>query len=82
MGKSLDTKNWRKNHPEKVKAHRVVFVNLRNGNLFKYPCKICGNPKSEAHHQNYFKPLEIEWLCKKHHVEADKVLRIMGILTG
>lgn len=67
---------WRQNNPLKLKAHRVVYVAKRNGTLRQLPCKKCGNPKSEAHHTDYSKPLKIVWLCKQHHVEADKRLRM------
>ena len=44
---------------------------VRSGKIKKENCRLCGNQKSEAHHEDYSKPLEIQWLCKKHHAEAD-----------
>ena len=73
--KYMDTVKFRKNHPKKVKANRVVYVNIRNGNIKSKPCLICKSLKSEAHHENYMKPLKIIWLCKKHHIIADKIRR-------
>lgn len=67
-------KNWRLNNPIKSKAHKVVFVELRAGRLKKGIC-FCGNEKVEAHHEDYTKPLDIIWLCKKHHAEYDMKLR-------
>lgn len=32
-------------------------------------CKECGEKKTQAHHPDYSKPLDIIWLCKKHHAE-------------
>ncbi len=66
--------NWRKNNPEKSKANRLVFVAVRNKSLKKVNC-FCGESRVEAHHEDYSKPLEVIWLCKKHHVEADKIRR-------
>lgn len=63
--------DWKKRNPEKYKAQKMVFVAVRNGTLKKECCCMCGNPKSEAHHENYKKPLEVIWFCKKHHGEAD-----------
>ena len=69
-------KAWRKKYPERVHAHRVVFVGMRNGTIKRKCCKVCGNPKTQAHHEDYSKPNSIIWLCKPHHVEADKRRRL------
>lgn len=68
-------KKWRLRNPLKVKAYRAVYVAVRNGSLKKKPCKKCGAIKAEAHHTDYSKPLKVVWLCKQHHVEADKIMR-------
>ena len=63
--------------PEKFKARGAVAHALRNGTLVKQFCKVCGELKVEAHHYLGYEEehwLDIEWLCKKHHVEADKIL--------
>lgn len=65
---------WRKNNPLKIRAQRKVFVAVRNGSLKKKPC-FCGQIKVEAHHADYSKPLQVQWLCKIHHVIADLKLR-------
>lgn len=73
INNAISVSKWREKYPEKNKAHRMVFVAVRNGSLIKKPCEVCGLIKSEAHHNDYSKPLEVIWLCKEHHVEADKV---------
>jgi hypothetical protein len=61
-------KRWIKNNPEKRKAHLIVGNALRDGRLKKGLCFICGTNKNiEAHHPDYSKPLEILWICRKHH---------------
>lgn len=60
---------WRKNNPEKNRAQRIVFYEVRAGRLTRQNC-VCGK-KGEAHHEDYSKPLEIIWLCKKHHRQKD-----------
>jgi len=38
------------------------------GKLKRLPCEVCGEVKSEGHHEDYTLPLEVRWLCKKHHI--------------
>jgi len=58
----------RAREPEKYKARTAVKNAIRDGRLVRLPCK-CGNPKSQAHHHDYSKPLDVEWLCFKCHRE-------------
>lgn len=55
--------------PEKAKAWRLTTRAIQCGRLTRMPCEVCGNPESEAHHDDYSKPLEVRWLCFKHHRE-------------
>ena len=56
-------------HPElKLQAKATVGYAIRIGELEKGPCRVCGVTKDvEAHHQDYSKPFEIFWFCRKHH---------------
>ena len=58
---------WRERHPGSHIAHRRVSEAIRAGTLKKLPCVICGSNKSEAHHPDYRMPLNVVWLCLKHH---------------
>lgn len=73
-------KKWRNKYPEKLKAHRKVFIELRAGRIKSEPCEVCGMFPTQAHHEDYSKPLNVIWLCKTHHVEADKI-RSLASLT-
>lgn len=53
--------------PIRYKAHYAVSNAIRDGRLTRKPCIVCGDPKSEAHHHDYSKPLDVTWLCFKHH---------------
>lgn len=55
--------------PSKQKA-RILAQRLP-----KNPCEICGNPKSQKHHEDYSKPLDVRWLCAKHHAARHVELR-------
>ena len=65
-----DTKR-RKDFPEKIKAHSGVSNALRDGILSKKPCP-CGEIEVEGHHEDYSKPLEVDWLCTKCHIKAHR----------
>ncbi len=55
--------------PIKNKARNAVSNAVRDGRIVKLPCQHCGNQKSQAHHHDYTKPLDVEWLCFKCHRE-------------
>ncbi len=55
----------------KANCHRLVSIALASGELKQQPCH-CGNLDSIAHHRDYSKPLEVEWLCRTHHMEAHR----------
>ena len=56
-----DERNKRK------KARSILNHGIRDGKIKKMPCEVCGNKNSEAHHEDYNNPLNIQWLCFKHH---------------
>jgi hypothetical protein len=55
-------------YPDRELARRAVAVALRRGRLERRPCH-CGSLKVEAHHPDYALRLQVEWLCRRHHVE-------------
>lgn len=50
-------------------AKQAVRKAVRNGTLKKRPCIVCRERKSQGHHPDYTKPLQVIWLCSKHHNE-------------
>jgi hypothetical protein len=63
---------WRERNKHKRHAHAVVNNALRTGALARKPCEVCGDPKSQGHHDDYSKPLDVVWLCPKHHGERHR----------
>jgi hypothetical protein len=61
--------------PEKRAATNAVNNAVRDGRLEKLPCQVCGSAKSQAHHPDYSKPLEVVWLCDPHHKEEHARLK-------
>ncbi len=54
---------------KKANARAYTHEYIKRGKIIKLPCCICGNNKVEAHHEDYNKPLEIIWYCRRHHLE-------------
>jgi len=44
--------------------------------LKKQSCEVCGEIKALGHHDDYDKPLEVRWLCPKHHIELHLLQKI------
>lgn len=59
-------------YPEKVRARGEVLKAIRKGVLVKRVCEVCGSRKSQAHHDDYSKPLSVRWLCQQHHADAHR----------
>lgn len=82
--KSCGNENSRKNRvpykelsaDEKQKgiARSYLKEYVKRGKIIKQPCEYCGNQKSEGHHSDYLKPLEVTWLCRQHHLDLHKNL--------
>jgi hypothetical protein len=61
------SRNMRQKHPEHFRARDKANWEYKMGRLKRLPCSICGERHAEAHHADYSRPLEIIWLCRKHH---------------
>ena len=72
-------KRWRQSDKRIGVAHNAVARALKNGQLEKKGCEVCGNEKSHAHHDDYNKPLSIKWLCAAHHKARHLELAKNGI---
>lgn len=57
---------------DKSRARGQVFRAVRSGKLTKGLCEVCGSADSRAHHRDYSKPLEVTWLCSRHHEDAHR----------
>ncbi|MEQ1945174.1 hypothetical protein ABMA32_22405 [Mesorhizobium sp. VNQ89] len=60
-------KAWRESNPQKVWAQRALRSALKMGMLHPEPCCVCGVEPAEAHHPDYDRPMDVVWLCRKHH---------------
>lgn len=73
----------RKNHPsyknhsatrdkEKTRVRKLLRRAVKLGKIKRLPCTVCGDIKSQGHHEDYTKPYDVIWLCSKHHAELHK----------
>ncbi len=60
-------KLWYEKNKHKSSAHSAVKTALYRGDIVKKPCEVCGEDRSQAHHEDYSKKLDVVWLCAKHH---------------
>ena len=53
-----------------TKAHRLVHQALQAGKLVVGPCEINTDCRGRlvAHHDDYTKPLDVRWFCRRHHL--------------
>lgn len=70
-------KNSKKRYPEKEYARRLLGEAVRRGKVVKKECCVCGEINSQGHHDDYFKPLDVIWLCAIHHKDRHRKLKIM-----
>lgn len=72
-GVSADRALWQRlqheKFPEKTRARAALKHALKTGKIVRQPCEKCGAKKVHGHHEDYSKPLQVRWLCRKHHDE-------------
>lgn len=56
---------------ERNRAHGLINMRIRRGKLVRPThCPKCGQQKRvDAHHKDYTKPDEIEWVCRSCHMK-------------
>lgn len=58
-------------------AHKAVSRAIRLGHITRKPCEAegCADPRTEAHHPDYSRPLQVKWFCRTHHRRLHVALR-------
>jgi hypothetical protein len=67
-------KAHRQRNKDRLAAHNAVSKAILRGKLQQQPCWVCGE-KAQAHHPDYSRPLDVVWLCDKHHKEAHALIK-------
>ena len=58
---------WNRRNRSKLKAHHTLRQAIRRGEIKRGRCVVCGSFRVDGHHPDYDKPLDVVWLCRKHH---------------
>jgi hypothetical protein len=53
---------------QRSNARAYANVYQRRGKLLPEPCTVCQDPSAQKHHDDYSKPLQVTWLCRKCHL--------------
>lgn len=64
---------------KKANARAYAKEYLKRGKLNKGKCEICGS-EAQMHHDDYDKPLQVRWLCRKHHLEHHKQIECGNLI--
>jgi hypothetical protein len=65
---------------QRLRANCRSYVNQykRRGRIKPKPCEKCGSEEHiEMHHEDYSKPLEINWLCRSCHLEMHRARKAL-----
>jgi len=52
----------------KDRARAMARDAVKVGKLIQQPCSKCGDPKTQKHHEDYARPLDVVWLCRRCHL--------------
>lgn len=79
---ALHIQNWVERNPQKNRAHRIVAKAVESGELTKnQSCVKCGDGPTDAHHEDYSKPLKVIWLCRQCHVDLHAAEKAEDLLA-
>lgn len=65
--KNLPQHKWRRSHPKATWAHQCLRSAVKRGLVIQIACEVCGDTDTEAHHPDYDRPMDVRWLCRRHH---------------
>lgn len=73
--KKATDRRCRAKHKFEAKAQNALNRAVRAGIIKKGNCRICGSQDTHAHHRDYTKALEVDWLCRIDHALIHRWLR-------
>lgn len=58
---------WQAANPKARWAHLALASAIKRGLIERQPCEECGAEPSDGHHHDYNRPMDVRWLCRRHH---------------
>lgn len=71
---------YKNRFPERIRANHALQEAVAAGKIHRGPCAVCGAARTVGHHENYSAPLEVVWLCHRHHAELHRARIAEGSL--
>lgn len=70
---------WKAANPQAVWAQQALRSALRRGLTDKEPCEVCGADEVDGHHDDYDRPMDVRWLCRRHHKREHRRLKCEAV---
>lgn len=70
---------WKAAHPKETWAHAALRSALKKGLIEKEPCEVCGAHEVDGHHDDYARPMDVRWFCRRHHKQEHRRLKCEAI---
>jgi ribosomal protein S27AE len=64
---------------DQARARRQAKRAVKSGARHRRPCERCGGAPTEAHHDDYTRPLDVRWLCRRCHHDVHFEKRRAGL---
>ena len=72
----------RRKHPDEIRARSAANHAIRDGKISPQACEVCGEEKTQAHHDDYNYPLKVRWLCVRCHNEWHRYNKPIRVEKG
>lgn len=76
------TRAHRKRYPLRELARKATLLAIKKGILIPGLCEVCGEQKTESHHDDYWKILDVRWFCQQHHLDFHHHSLAIEIVTS
>jgi hypothetical protein len=70
---------WKAQFPNRRKAQNLLSSAVKLQKIQKLPCIVCGVEKTEAHHPDYDRPLDVIWMCPPHHKQTHAMAKKLKV---